>query len=88
MLCKCCSCNIKVGDKIDLSAVQTETITVSAKKIVDGEYDESKETDATAEVISTNIKETTISGEGLYAITISATGYASWTTTVYVESAN
>ena len=76
---------IKVGDKIDLSVVQTDAIvTYSAKLIEDGT---NKETDATSNVITSNVKETTISSEGLYAITASASGYASWTTTVYVESA-
>ena len=73
---------IKVGEKIDLSVVQVETPTISTVKIEDRT---NKETDATSNVISTNIKETTINATGLYAITVSASGYASWTTTVYVE---
>ena len=75
---------IKVGEKIDLSVTAGVIPTVSAVLIEDGT---NKETEATANVISTNIKETTISAEGLYAITVKADGYASWTTTVYVEEA-
>ena len=43
-----------------------------------------KETDATASVNVSDIKKVTISTAGLYALTVKATGYASWTTTVYV----
>lgn len=74
---------IKAGATVDLSVVQDGvTPTVSAKLIDD---DDNSETDATASVISTNIKEVQISTSGLYALTVSADGYASWTTTVYVE---
>lgn len=77
---------IKTTDTIDLSVVQSGvTPTIKAVKIADGEYDESKETDATASVISTDIKKVSISASGLYALTVEASGYASWTTTVYVE---
>lgn len=76
---------VKVGDKIDLSVVQSNvTATVSAKKIADGT---NVETDATSSVSSSNISQVTISEAGLYALTVSASGYAPWTTTVYVESA-
>ena len=76
---------IKVGEKIDLSPIQTVSgVNVTAKKITD---DTNEEVDATTSVVSSNIKEVTISAEGLYALTINAEGYASWTTTVYVESA-
>ena len=74
---------VKVGDKINLSVIQSGvTPTVKAVKIADGT---NEETDATSTVVSTNIAGTTISAVGLYAITVSADGYASWTTTVYVE---
>lgn len=76
---------VKVGDKIDLSVVQPNAnATVSAKKIADGT---NAETDATTDVSSTTISAVTISAAGLYALTVSASGYAPWTTTVYVESA-
>ena len=77
---------IKVGDKIDLSVKQS-VVTPSYKivKIANN----GTETDATASLSATNPKESTISEAGLFAITVSDTTkqYASWTTTVYVESA-
>ena len=77
---------IKVGETIDLSVVQSTSATVTAKLIPDGEYDKSKETVATGATIDgTTVSFTT---SGLYVLTVSASGYASWTTTVYVESAN
>ena len=76
---------VKVGEKIDLSVVQSSAnVTVSAKSIAGGT---NAETDATASVSTTNISAVTISAEGLYALTVSASGYAPWTTTVYVEAA-
>lgn len=75
--------SIKAGTAIDLSVVQSGvTPTISAKLIADGT---NVETDATANLVTTNINAVTISVSGLYAITVSANGYASWTTTVYVE---
>lgn len=75
---------VKVGERIDLSVVQSSaTVTVSAKSIAGGT---NAETDATASVSTTNISAVTISAEGLYALTVSASGYAPWTTTVYVEA--
>lgn len=76
---------VKKGEDFDLSVVQDTTATVTAKIIPDGEYDEDKETDATSKVISSDIKNVNIKEVGLYALTVSATGYAPWTTTVYVE---
>ena len=77
---------IKTTDTIDLSVVQSGvTPTIKAVKIADGS---NEETDATASVISTDIKKVSISASGLYALTVEANGYASWTTTVYVEDNN
>lgn len=73
---------IKVNDEIDLSVTQGVTPTVTAVTIADGT---NAETDATANLSTTDIKNVTISVAGLYAITVSATDYAPWTTTVYVE---
>ena len=74
---------IKTTDTIDLSVVQSGvTPIVKAVKIADGS---NEETDATSSVISTDIKKVSISTSGLYALTVEASGYASWTTTVYVE---
>lgn len=75
---------VKVGEEIDLSVTQAGvTPTITAVKIAD---DDNAETDATASILTTDIKNATISTAGLYAITASADGYASWTTTVYVEA--
>lgn len=77
---------IKAGSKFDISVIQS-TATVTYKMVKIGENN--KETDATTSLNHTNPKEATISEAGLYAITVSDTAkeYASWTTTVYVESA-
>lgn len=74
---------IKTTDTIDLSVEQTETPTITAVKIADGT---NEETDATASLVTTDITKVTISAAGLYAIKVSATGYAAWVTTVYVEA--
>ena len=77
---------IKVGDKFDLSVIQT-TATATYKMVKIGANN--VETEATTSLTSTKPKEATISESGLFAITVSDTAkqYASWTTTVYVESA-
>lgn len=77
---------IKVGGKFDLSVIQT-TATATYKMVKIGANN--AETEATTSLTSTNPKEATISESGLFAITVSDTAkqYASWTTTVYVESA-
>ena len=75
---------VKVGEEIDLSVTQAGvTPVITAKSIAD---DDNAETDATTKISTLDIKNVTISTAGLYAITVSATGYASWTTTVYVEA--
>jgi hypothetical protein len=78
---------IKVGDKIDLS-VKQDVVTPSYKivKIANN----GTETDATTSLSATDPKASTISEAGLFAITVydTAKTYASWTTTVYVESAS
>lgn len=73
---------IKVGGTIDLSVTQGVTPAVTAVKIADGT---NEETPATTEVVSTDVMATKITASGLYAITVSADGYAPWTTTVYAE---
>lgn len=77
---------IKVGDRIDLSVIQNVlTPTYKIVKIANN----NAETDATTSLSANNPKEATISEAGLFAITVSDSTkqYASWTTTVYVESA-
>jgi hypothetical protein len=77
---------VKSGAKFDLSVTQ-QSATVSYKMVKIGANN--VKTDATASLTVTNPKEATISETGLFAITVSDTTkeYASWTTTVYVESA-
>lgn len=74
---------IKVNGTIDLSLAQsTVSPTYSVMKI----SDKGSETAATSDTdyaLSDNVM--TIKTHGLFAITASATDYASWTTTVYVE---
>lgn len=73
---------IKIGDTIDLSVAQAGvTPTVTAKLIADGT---NVETDATSSLTVTDITKVAISASGLYAIKVSAEGYAPWVTTVYV----
>lgn len=74
---------INVGDTIDLSVIQNVSPTIKAVLIADGT---NIETDATANISTADISKVTISVAGLYAITVSATGYSPWTTTVYVDN--
>lgn len=75
---------VTAGAVISASVVQDVTPTYTFVKI--GTYGD--------EIVSTDITSGTdgkltisASASGLYGITVSATGYASWTTTIYVESA-
>ena len=70
--------DMKAGESIELSVVQSTTATFSAKKIADS----GSETDDSSVITSGN-KFTAPDAGGLYAITATATGYAPWTTTVY-----
>lgn len=73
--------DIDAGKTITLSVVQTDaTVTYSAVKIA---KDGTESADVTA--ITGNVF-TAPAGGGLYAITATATGYAPWTTTVYVNA--
>lgn len=76
---------VTAGATIDASVVQDVTATYSYVKI-DTYGNETPDT--TAITGGTNGKLTISStASGLYGITVSATGYASWTTTIYVEPA-
>lgn len=76
--------SINLGDTVDLSVLQSVTPTVKAVKITDGT---NVETDATSKITATDITKVGFSEAGLYALTVTADGYASWTTTVYVNEA-
>ena len=73
---------ITAGDDIDLSVTQTNAVVSYTDKKITGEGN-----DESDYLLSntTDPKNITIADEGLYAITASASGYASWTTTVYAE---
>lgn len=73
--------DIDAGKTITLSVVQTDaTVTYSAVKIAQ----DGKETPDSSAIVG-NVFTAPVSG-GLYAITATATGYAPWTTTVYVNA--
>lgn len=76
--------SVMVGDTVNLSVLQDVTPTVSAVKIADGTNAES---DASSDITATDISKVGFSAAGLYALTVKADGYASWTTTVYVAPA-
>lgn len=81
---------ITAGETVDFSVEQSATISFDIKKIApitNAETAATKDTDFSEVTGSGNENKRTFLTSGLYAITVSATGYASWTTTVYVESA-
>lgn len=71
----------KAGDKINLSVVQTSANATFTAAKINANGTETPEVSAISDSVFT-----APTGGGLYAITASATGYASWTTTVYVEA--
>lgn len=78
--------DINAGQSISLSVVQTDAIvTYTAKKI---SSDGQETDDATVITTDTSGKYKFVAPDagGLYAITASASGYAPWTTTVYVNA--
>lgn len=75
----------KAGADVNLSLVQAN-VTATYKTSL---YDKVNKTWGTETLLTvTNGKATLPNMAGLYAITASANGYASWTTTIYVEAAN
>ena len=73
---------VKAGDTITLSVVQTNANATFTSAKINDDGTEGATTDVTGN------KFVAPTSEGLYAITAKATGYASWTTTVYVSPAN
>jgi hypothetical protein len=73
---------VKAGDTITLSVVQTNANATFTSAKINDDGTEGATTDVTSN------KFVAPTSTGLYAITATATGYASWTTTVYVSSAN
>lgn len=83
---------VKAGEPFSLAVIQNpETITIESKSIAkDGSETEETVgtvTGANTNVTVTNKSDVVINAPGLYVLTVKADGYASWTTTVYVESA-
>ncbi len=75
---------VSVGDTLDLSIVQSDATPTYTYAKLDNEGNETADTSS---FTGTGSKITVASGaSGLYAIKVSADGYASWTTTVYVQS--
>jgi hypothetical protein len=72
---------VKAGDEITLSVVQTSANATFTAAKINANGTETPEVSAISDGAFTAPV-----GGGLYAITASASGYASWTTTVYVEA--
>lgn len=78
---------VKIDTIVDFAVKQTGVVpTFSISKIASGTNTSTIAT-ATTDYVADNSK-ITFKSTGLFVITISATSYASWTTTVFVESAN
>ena len=74
---------VKVNDTVDLAVKQSSAIVSVTAKTITGT--DNKETEATSVEVSIEGSKATFLTEGLYALTVSAEGFASWTTTVYVD---
>ena len=72
--------SIKAGETVTLSVVQTSAVVTYKAYNVGDDYTETLESSA----IASNVFTAPTLG-GMYAITAEASGYAPWTTTVYVE---
>lgn len=70
-------------DDIDLSIVQTDIVSPTYKWFTIDKYGKAGE--ETTLSVSSNIAKIPVTASGLVGITVSATGYAPWTTTVYVK---
>lgn len=90
--------NVNIGDKINVSLVQTLNSTTDSLvyKVFEISKNGTKGTEAAvvpdsagyialSSTASTNTAQ--VSAGKLYGVTVSATGYASWTTTIYVNPA-
>lgn len=78
---------IKINSAVDFSVIQTgATPTFTVHKIASGTNVKSLATTTTDYTLEGN--KITFKTSGLFVVTISATGYASWITSVYVESNN
>lgn len=74
---------VAVNDEIDASVVQSDAVVTYSFVKIASDWQETAET--TALTATGNKIKVNTGAKGLYGITVSATGYASWTTTIYVE---
>ena len=75
--------SIALTETVDLSVVQSSAMVQYNAVLITGENN--AETPATG-VITTDPTKVSFTTGGLYAITATATGYAPWTTTIFVEN--
>lgn len=74
---------IKSGDSINLSVVQKDATVTYTQQAINS--DGTSKDSSSSVAVSDGVGSIALSGGGLVAITASADGYASWTTTIYVE---
>ena len=80
---------IKTSEKVNFSVMQSGvTPTLAVKKITINPITGVETEEIDSSVVTTDITQVQFSTSGLYAITASATGYAPWTTTVFVDTAS
>lgn len=80
---------VKTGVAIDFGVKQSAAnVSFNIVKIASGTNVESAASATTDYTLGTTDKKITFNSTGLFAITATATNYASWTTTVYVEAAS
>ena len=79
---------VNIDEKVDFSVKQSSAVvSLSVKSI--GVNNVETTASVSTDYVTDSTKTTTLQFKksGLYAVTVSATGFASWTTTVYVDSA-
>ena len=77
--------SIKSGEKVDFSVVQAGVTPTYEIKKIDAENNLVAGGTLTPDSGKNTMQSITATESGLYAITVSATSYAPWTTTIYVE---
>ena len=73
---------VKLSETVNLSVKQTSAVVTVTAKAINSDTNIAEET---TNVTTTDISKISFSKSGLYLLTASADGYASWSTTVYVE---
>lgn len=72
--------SVALNAEVDFAVKQNAALVTVSVKSIEGETNEEDDATSKVSITGTKVKFTTA---GLYAITVSATGYAPWTTTVY-----